>query len=273
MGKWHISTKNLSVLYGEHAALSNVSIDIPPRRITAIIGPSGCGKSTLLKVFNRLLELNDDVKISGEVFVDDLNIYEKRADVYGLRKKMGLLSQKPFPLPMSIYDNVAYGLKIHNNIDKNKLAGLVEHYLKEANLWDEVKDRLHASAAKLSIGQQQRLCLARGLAIEPEIILGDEPTSALDPFSAERIEKKLIELKERYTIVIVTHNIQQAMKLADYVIFLYHGTVVEADNAQKIFKTPKELMTQAYIKGEYLDEIWVQKEARIINKVSGGAGI
>jgi phosphate transport system ATP-binding protein len=273
MDRGHIRTKNLSVSYGKHIALSNVSIDIPQHKITAIIGPSGCGKSTLLKVFNRLLELNDDVKISGEVFVDDLNIYEKRTDVYGLRKKMGLLAQKPFPLPMSIYENVAYGLRIHNNIDKKKLGGLIEHYLREANLWDEVKDRLHASASKLSIGQQQRLCLARGLAIEPEIILGDEPTSALDPFSAERIEKKLIELKTKYTIVIVTHNIQQAMKLADYVVFLYHGSVVEADTADKIFKTSKKLMTQAYIKGEYLDEIWVQKEARLIDKVSGGAGI
>ena len=273
MEKGHIRTNNLDVSYGGQIALSDVSIDVPQRSITAVIGPSGCGKSTLLKVFNRLLELNDDVKISGEVLLDDVNIYGKKVNVYDLRKKMGLLAQKPFPLPMSIYENVAYGLRIHNNIDKNKLSGLVEHYLKEANLWDEVKDRLHTSAAKLSIGQQQRLCLARGLAIEPEIILGDEPTSALDPFSAERIEKKLIELKERYTIIIVTHNIQQAMKLADYVIFLYHGTVVESDSAENVFKTPKQLMTQAYIKGEYLDEIWVQKEARSINKVAGGTGI
>ena len=273
MEKWHISTNNLSVSYGEHRALSDVTIDIPPRNITAIIGPSGCGKSTLLKVFNRLLELNDDVSISGEVFVDGVNIYGKGGNAYDLRKKMGLLAQKPFPLPMSIYENVAYGMKIHGSADKSKLGGLVERYLKEASLWDEVKGRLHASASKLSIGQQQRLCLARALAIEPEILLGDEPTSALDPFSAERIERKLTELKDRYTIVIVTHNIQQAMKLADHVIFLYHGTVIEADSAEKIFKRPKELMTQAYIKGEYLDEIWLQKEARSINKVTGGAGI
>lgn len=269
----HIRIDSLSVSYGAHSALSNVSVDIPKGKITAIIGPSGCGKSTLLKAFNRLLELNDDVRISGSVFVDGIDIYGKSVNIYGLRKKMGLLAQKPYPLPMSIYENVAYGLRIHNSLDKNKLPGLVEHYLKEANLWDEVKDRLHTSAAKLSIGQQQRLCLARGLAIEPEIILGDEPTSALDPYSAERIERKLVELKERYTIVIVTHNIQQAMKLADYAVFLYHGTVVEADAAEKIFKTPKELMTHAYIKGEYLDEIWVEKEARIANKVTEGEGI
>lgn len=273
MERWHIRTNNLTVSYGEHPALSSVSLNIPQGKITAIIGPSGCGKSTLLKVFNRLLELNDDVKISGEVFVDDENIYDKAENIYNLRKKMGLLAQKPFALPMSIYENVAYGLRIHNNIDKKKLSSLVEHYLREASLWDEVKDRLHASASKLSIGQQQRLCLARGLAIEPEIILGDEPTSALDPFSAERIEKKLIELKTKYTVVIVTHNIQQAMKLADYVVFLYHGSIVETDSADKIFKRPKELLTQAYIKGEYLDEIWLKEEARIIGKVSEGAGI
>ncbi len=273
MDKTHIRTTNLSVSYDAHPALRDVTIEIPARRITAVIGPSGCGKSTLLKVFNRLLDLNDGISISGEVFVDGVNIYEKCVDVYSLRKKMGLMSQKPFPLPMSIYENVAYGLKIHNGIDKNKLENSVEHYLKEASLWDEVKTRLHTSASKLSIGQQQRLCLARGLAIEPEIILGDEPTSALDSFSAERIEKKLVELKERYTIVIVTHNIQQAMKLADYVIFLYHGKVIEADEAQKIFKEPKDLMTQAYIKGEYLDEIWLEKEALAGRRVEEGEGI
>ncbi len=273
MNNAHIRTTFLNVSYGEHPALKDISIDIPALKITAIIGPSGCGKSTLLKAFNRLLDLADDVSICGEVFVDGANIYDKATDVYSLRKKMGLLAQKPFPLPMTIYENVAYGLRIHNGIDKNKLESSVEHYLREANLWDEVKNRLHTSASKLSIGQQQRLCLARGLAIEPEIILGDEPTSALDPFSAEHIEKKLIELKERYTIVIVTHNIQQAMKLADYVIFLYHGRVIEEGPSEKIFKAPKDLMTQAYIKGEYLDEIWLAKEAQAGRKVEEGEGI
>lgn len=273
MEEIHILTKNLSVYYGEHLALKDISIKVPIRKITAIIGPSGCGKSTLLKVFNRLIELNDDVKISGEVFVDGVNIYDKSVDVYALRKKMGLLAQKPFPLPMSIYENVAYGLRVHNSIDKSKLDNIVEHYLKEVNLWPEVKDRLHTSATKLSIGQQQRLCLARGLAVEPEIILCDEPTSALDPLSAERIENKLAELKEKYTIIIVTHNIQQAIKLADYAIFLYYGKFVEAGNAKEIFKGPKELMTQAYLKGEFLDEIWLKKEARLSNKVEEGEGI
>lgn len=269
----HIRTDLLTVSYGDHRALTDVTIGIPRRKITAIIGPSGCGKSTLLKVFNRLLDLNDEVSVSGKVFVDDENIYDKAVDIYALRKKMGLLAQKPFPLPMSIYENVAYGIKIHNHIDKSKIDGIVEHYLKMASLWDEVKGRLHTSASKLSIGQQQRLCLARGLAIEPEIILGDEPTSALDPFSAERIEKKLVELKARYTVVIVTHNIQQAAKLADYVIFLYYGKVIESGSAEEIFKAPRELMTQAYIKGEYLDEIWLQREARLVKKVEEGEGI
>lgn len=273
MDRGSIRTRLLNVFYGSHQALKDVTVNIPSRKITAIIGPSGCGKSTLLKVFNRLIELSDEVKISGEVFLDEEDIYGKLTDVYALRKKMGLLAQRPYPLPMSIYENVAYGLRIHNSIDKGRLDAAVEHYLKVSSLWNEVKERLHSSAAKLSIGQQQRLCLARGLAVEPEIILCDEPTSALDPFSAERIEKKLIELKSKYTIVIVTHNIQQAMKLADYVIFLYHGNVIEAGGADKIFKEPKELMTQAYIKGEYLDEIWLQKEARSSLKVGGGEGI
>ncbi len=273
MNENHIRTDSLTVSYGAQAALSDVTIGIPKHKITAIIGPSGCGKSTLLRAFNRLLDLNDDVVIGGKVYVDDADIYDASASVYDLRKKMGLLAQKPFPLPMSIYENVAYGVRIHNNTDKKKIDGIVEHYLKEANLWDEVKDRLHTSASKLSIGQQQRLCLARGLAIEPEIILCDEPTSALDPFSAERIEKKLMELKTRYTIVIVTHNIQQAAKLADYVIFLYYGKVVEAGDGDAIFKAPKEVMTQAYIKGEYLDEIWVTREARRAKKIEEGEGI
>lgn len=271
--KTHISVKNLTVWYGPHQALNDVSMEIPDKKITAVVGPSGCGKSTLLKVFNRLVELNDDVRIAGEVFLGGKNIYDKIVDVYALRKKMGLLAQRPFPLPMSIYENVAYGLRIHNSIDKDNLDGIVECYLKAASLWDEVKTRLHTSATKLSIGQQQRLCLARGLAIEPEIILCDEPTSALDPFSAERIEKKLIELKPKYTIVIVTHNIQQAMRLADYVIFLYNGNVIEEGMADKIFKKPRDLLTQAYIKGEFLDEIWMEKELQMSRKVAQGEGI
>ncbi len=271
--KTHISVKNLSIWYGQQQALNNISIDIPDKKITAVIGPSGCGKTTFLKSLNRLIDLQDKIKVSGRVLVDGENIFDPKVEVTHLRKKMGLLSQKPQVLPMSIYDNVAYGLRIYGVKDKKKLNETVQHYLQESSLWNEVKDRLNTSAFKLSIGQQQRLCLARGLAIEPEIILCDEPTSALDPSSSERIEKKLIELRREYTIVIVTHNIQQAMKLADYVIFLYNGIVIEADAADEIFKKPRELLTQAYLKGEFLDEIWVQKEAHLGRKIGDGEGI
>ncbi len=259
--KTHISIKNLTVWYGKHQALNNITIDIPDKKITAIIGPSGCGKTTLLKSLNRLIDLQDGVKVIGEVFVDGENIYDPKIEVTHLRKKMGLLSQRPQALPMSIYDNVAYGSRIHGIKDKKKLDGIVQHYLREVNLWDEVKDRLYGSAAKLSIGQQQRLCLARGLAVGPEIILGDEPTSALDPISAQHIEKKLLELRNDYTIVIVTHNIQQATRIADYAVFLYLGYLIEHGPTEKIFKEPKESRTRAYINGEFFEE--PKKELKI----------
>lgn len=252
--KTHISIKNLNVWYGKHHALNNITIDIPDKKITAIIGPSGCGKTTLLKSFNRLIDLQDSVRVSGQVLVDGENIYDPRVEVTHLRKKMGLLSQRPQVLPLSIYDNIAYGPRIHGLKDRKELDRIVEHYLKESSLWNEVKDRLHTPAAKLSIGQQQRLCLARGLAVEPEAILGDEPTSALDPISAQHIEKKLIELKGNYTIVVVTHNIQQAMRIADYAAFLYLGYLIEHGPAEKIFKSPKESRTRAYINGEFFEE-------------------
>lgn len=245
----HICVENLNVFYGKEQALKNISIDIPDKKITAIIGPSGCGKSTLLKSFNRLLEPIDGVKVSGKVYVDGENIYNQRVDVTHIRKKMGLLSQKPYPLPMSIYDNVAYGPRIHRVKNKRKLDEIVERYLKLSSLWDEVKDRLHSPASKLSIGQQQRLCLARGLAVEPDIILGDEPTSALDPKSSQRIEQRFLELKNKYTIVIVTHILRQAKRLADYLIFLYLGELIEHGPAQEIFENPKEDLTKEYIKG------------------------
>jgi len=205
----------------------NITVDTPDKKITGIIGPSGCGKTTLLKSFNRLIDSIDGVRVSGKVLVDGENIFDPKAEVTHIRKKMGLLSQKPYPLPMSIYNNVAYGPKIHGIKDKKKLDRIVEHYLKGSNLWDEVKDRLNQPASKLSVGQQQRLCLARGLAVEPEIILGDEPTSPLDPKSSQRIEQRFLELKKEYTIVIVTHILRQAKRLADYVIFLYLGELVE----------------------------------------------
>ncbi|MDD5450015.1 MAG: phosphate ABC transporter ATP-binding protein PstB [Candidatus Omnitrophica bacterium] len=249
--KTHISVKNLSIWYGRHQALNNISIDIPDKKITAIIGPSGCGKTTLLKSFNRLIDLQDGVSVGGRVLVDGEDIYAPEIEVTRLRKKMGLLFQRPQVLPMSIYDNVAYGPRIHGIKDKKKLDGIVERYLKESSLWTEVKSRLHSSASKLSIGQQQRLCLARGLAIEPEAILGDEPTSALDPVSAERIEQRLLDIKNQYTIVLVTHILRQARRLADYIVFLYLGNLIEHGPAEKIFNDPQDTRTQAYINGRF----------------------
>ncbi len=245
----HISVQNLTVFYGKMQALNNITVDIPKRKITAIIGPSGCGKSTLLKSFNRLVDSMEDVKISGKIMFEGENILDPRIDITAVRKKMGLLLQKPYVLPMSIYDNVAYGPRIHGMKDKGNLARIVEYYLKEASLWDEVRDRLHAPASGLSIGQQQRLCLARGLAVGPRVILGDEPTSALDPKSSQHIEKRFLELKNEYTIVIVTHILRQAKRLADYVIFLYLGELVEHGPAKEMFENPKEEMTKEYMKG------------------------
>jgi len=247
--KTHIRVRNVNVFYGKEQALKNVSVDIPDRRITAIIGPSGCGKTTLLKSFNRLIDTTDGVRVSGEISVDGENILDPKVEVTHIRKKMGLLSQKPYPLPMSIYDNVAYGPRIHGIKDKKRLDEIVERYLRQSSLWEEVRDRLRTPASRLSVGQQQRLCLARGLAVEPEIILGDEPTSALDPSSSQRIEQRFLELKNQYTIVIVTHILRQARRLADYVIFLYLGELIEHGTAEAIFENPKEQMTREYIKG------------------------
>lgn len=246
----HIQVRNLNAYYGKTQALLNVNIEIPRQQITVIMGPSGCGKTTLLKTFNRFLELNDGARITGEVLVDEQNIYANDVDVTEVRKRVGLLAQRPAPLPMSIYENVAYGLHIHQMRD-GKLAykEAVKHYLELAGLWDEVKKRLHEPATSLSIGQQQRLCLARGLAIEPEVILGDEPTSALDPISSMHIEKKLLELKSQYTTVIVTHTLRQAKRLADYAIFMYLGEVVEAGPAHDIFTNPQQERTKAYLEG------------------------
>lgn len=249
MDKAHICVQHLNVFYGKEQALKDVTVDIPDRRITAIIGPSGCGKTTLLKSFNRLIDSVDGVRMSGKVLVDGEDIFDPKVEVTRIRKKMGLLSQRPYPLPMSIYDNVAYGPRIHGIRDKKELDRIVEHYLKESSLWEEVKDRLHAPASRLSVGQQQRLCLARGLAVEPEIILGDEPTSALDPMSSQRIEQRFLELKKEYTIVIVTHILRQAKRLADYVVFLYLGELIEHGPAEDIFEHPNEEMTKEYIQG------------------------
>lgn len=251
MANPHISVYNLNVFYGDRHAVKDLSVEIPERQITAIIGPSGCGKTTFLKSLNRLVELVEGTKISGQVLVHGLDIYRPDVDVTEVRKRIGLLSQRPYPLPMSIYDNVAFGPRLNGPKGRQELDRIVEDHLRAAGLWDEVEDRLHAPASRLSAGQQQRLCLARGLAVEPEVLLGDEPTSALDPISAQHIERRLLDLKENYTIVIVTHILRQARRLADYVIFLYLGELVEHGPAADFFNHPQEARTRAYIRGEF----------------------
>lgn len=248
----HIQIRNLNVWYeGNRPALRDVTLDFPRNQISVIIGPSGCGKTTLLKCMNRFLELSEGTRISGQTLIDGEDIYAPGVDVTEIRKKVGLLAQRPYPLPMSIYENVAYGLRIHRLKKGGELDNAVCHYLQAAGLWEEVKDRLHHPANRLSIGQQQRLCLARGLAVEPEILLGDEITSALDPISAQHIEKRLLELKQNYTIVLVTHILRQAKRLADYVIFMYMGEVVEAGPAAEVFTHPRQERTRAYLEGQF----------------------
>lgn len=245
----HISVQNLNVYYGKNHALKNISIDIPDKKVTSFIGPSGCGKTTLLKTFNRLHDSSVDVKVEGKVLVDGEDIYDPKAEVTHIRKKMGLLSQRPFPLPMSIYDNIAYGPKIHGERNKEKLDQLVEQQLRDVALWDEVKDRLNTPAVRLSIGQQQRLCLARGLAVHPEIILGDEPTSALDPKSTQKIEELFVQLKSKYTIVLVTHILRQARRVSDYIAFIYNGEIIEFAPTEELLLNPKEELTKEYVRG------------------------
>ncbi len=263
----HISIQNLNAFYGDHQALRDITVEIPEKQITAIIGPSGCGKSTFLKCFNRLIDLTDGARASGKIIVGSIDVLNGSIDITDVRRRMGLLPQKPNPLPMSIYDNVAYGPRLHGIKDKRKLDQIVEKYLKIAGLWDEVKDRLKSPASKLSIGQQQRLCLARGLAVEPEIILCDEPTSALDPVSSQHIEEQLLKLKKDYTIVIVTHNIHQAMRLADFVIHLYLGELVEHGPANEVFENPKEERTRAYINGTFFCDLKIDTEINLKGNV------
>jgi phosphate transport system ATP-binding protein len=251
MFKPHINIQKLNVLYEGHHALKDITVDIPKKQITTIIGPSGCGKTTLLKSLNRLIDLVDGVKVSGKVLVDGINIFDNGVDVTNVRKRMGLIAQMPNPLPMSIYDNIAYGPRIHGAKDRKELDQTVERYLRLAGLWDEVKDRLKEAASKLSAGQQQRLGLARALAVKPEVLLCDEPTSALDPISAQHIERQLLALKKDYTIIFVTHILRQAKRLADYVIFLYLGELVEHGSAETLFTRPNNPRTKAYFEGVF----------------------
>ena len=243
--------EHLNVSIQGNRILKDVSTEIPDRKITCIIGPSGCGKSTLLKSLNRLLEHTEGVEVTGKVLVDEEDLYAPGVEITHIRRKIGLLSQRPCPLPMSIYDNIAYGCRIHGLRNRKKLNLVVRHYLQAVGLWEEVKDRLHSPAGRMSIGQQQRLCLARGLAVEPQFILADEATSALDPISSRTIEDLFLKLKEEYAIVLVTHTLRQALRIADYVIFMYMGEIIEAGPAEQIFKNPQQELTQKYLQGVF----------------------
>ncbi len=244
-----IRVEGLNLRIGDTQILKNINVEIPRNKITVILGPSGCGKTTLMKSMNRLTDMYPEMKVSGRIFIDEDEILHSHKDVTSIRKRMGLLSQRPYPLPMSIYKNIAFGLKISGRRSKRFLDKRIKHYLNQASLWNEVKDRLREPASSLSIGQQQRLCLARGLAVDPDIILADEPTSALDPISSQEIEKKFLELKSAYTIVLVTHVLRQAARIADHVIFMYLGEVIEQAPSQEFFSNPKTEITRAYLKG------------------------
>ncbi len=246
-----ITVKNLDLYYGDHKALNGINMDIEKNSITAFIGPSGCGKSTFLRTLNRMNDLIPNVKIEGEVIYDGKNIYDKNEDIYNLRKEVGMVFQKPNPFPMSIYDNVAYGPRTHGIHNKEKLDQIVVESLKKAAIYDEVKDNLKKSALSLSGGQQQRLCIARALAVKPKVLLMDEPTSALDPISTGKIEELALELKKDYTIVIVTHNMQQALRISDKTAFFLLGDLIEYDDTQKIFSMPKNKKTEDYITGRF----------------------
>lgn len=246
-----IKTTNLNLFYGDNQALKNVSMEIPVNEITAFIGPSGCGKSTFLKSLNRMNDLVENVKITGKVLLDNENIYDSRVDTTLLRKRIGMVFQQPNPFPMSIYDNVAYGPRIHGIKNKAKLDEIVESSLKDAAIWDEVKDRLKKSALSLSGGQQQRLCIARALAVQPDVLLMDEPTSALDPISTLKIEDLMMSLKEKYTVIVVTHNMQQAARVSDNTAFFLLGDLIEFGKTDDIFTRPQDKKTEAYITGHF----------------------
>jgi len=246
-----ISVRKLNFFYGNHQALIDNNLDIAPNKVTAIIGPSGCGKSTHIRVYNRIYQLYRDQKADGEVIFDGENILAPSYDLIALRKKVGMIFQKPTPFPMSVFDNVAYGLKLHYRLSRGELAEKVEKALQAAAIWDEVKDKLNEPGTALSGGQQQRLCIARAIAIEPEVLLMDEPTSAIDPVATSRIEELVEQLKDQYTIVIVTHNMQQAARISDFTAFFYEGVIVEFGETNKIFTKPDKKQTEDYITGRF----------------------
>lgn len=246
----NIQVRELNVWYGSNHVLKNITVAIPANGITAVIGPSGCGKTTFLRGLNRLLDEDPNVRLSGQILLNGADIYGPEVEVFDVRARIGLLAPKPFPLPMSIYDNVAYGPRIHGRPKKHELDKIIENNLRLAGLWDEVADRLKAPAFQLSTGQQQRLCLARALAVQPEVLLCDEATSALDPMSAQRVESRLLNLKEKTTIVLVTHMLRQAHRLADHLIFFWLGELVEAGPAADLFASPRDERTRAYLAGD-----------------------
>lgn len=246
-----ISARNLNFYYGDHQALFDNNLDIYANKITAVIGPSGCGKSTHLRIYNRIFELYRNQKATGEVLLDGKNILDADVDLLRLRKRIGMIFQKPTPFPMSIFDNVAYPLKLHYKLSRSEVADRVEQALRGACIWEEVKDKLKASGMALSGGQQQRLCIARAIAAEPEVLLMDEPTSAIDPVATLKIEELALELKQRFTIVIVTHNMQQASRISDRTAFFYKGQIIEADDTATIFTNPRHQKTEEYITGRF----------------------
>jgi len=251
MSKGTIKVNKVDFYYGANKALKNISLDIQPKQVTAMIGPSGCGKSTLLRCFNRMNDLIPSTRVEGEILIDNQNIYERNMDVVALRRRVGMVFQKSTPFPKSIFENVSYGLKIIGVKDKRALNEVVEKTLRRAALWEEVKDRLDKSALALSGGQQQRLCIARALAVGPEIILMDEPCSALDPIATSRIEELMVDLKNEYTIVVVTHNMQQAARVSDKTAFLMHGELIEFDKTSDLFTNPSNKLTEDYITGRF----------------------
>lgn len=262
-----VSLRDFSLYFGTTHVLKGLTVDMPPKKLTCIIGPSGCGKTSLLRCLNRFVDFEPDARVTGSAAVWGRGIFSSDVDAADLRKKIGMLSQKPAPLPMSIYENVAYGPKLHGERGRAALEGIVKEKLVLADLWNEVKDRLDAPAGVLSIGQQQRLCLARALSVEPEIILADEPTSALDPIATARIEELLMRLKKNYTIILATHNISQAKRLSDYVVHLYYGELVEAGWAKELFDAPKHPRTHAYIHGQDYEEHAVDVELDLCSRV------